>query len=177
MVNNLPAITVAQPQRGRGRPTTFTEEIGNKLCARVAGGRTLKSVCTDDDMPGMTTVFYWFTAHPEFAKSYTRSQLAKADVWFDEMHEVARQPIMGQSLTIKADGGQEIRQEDMLGHRRLLIDTLKWSIGKLNPKKYSDKLQLEHTGAEGGPVQIVEGKLSTKDAAEMYARTISGETK
>jgi hypothetical protein len=31
----------------------------------------------------------------------------------------------------------------MLGHRRLQIDARKWMLGKLNPKKYGDKLEVD----------------------------------
>ena len=42
----------------------------------------------------------------------------------------------------------------MIDHRRLQIDTRKWLIGKMAPKKYGDKQQLEHSGADGGPVTL-----------------------
>jgi hypothetical protein len=33
----------------------------------------------------------------------------------------------------------------MLGHRRLKIDSLKWVLSRMNPKKFGDKVQQEHT--------------------------------
>jgi len=30
----------------------------------------------------------------------------------------------------------------MLGHRRLLIDTLKWNMSRMNAKRYGDKLDV-----------------------------------
>ena len=36
-----------------------------------------------------------------------------------------------------------------VAHRRLKIDVLKWRAGKLRPKVYGDKIQQEHTGADG----------------------------
>ena len=42
----------------------------------------------------------------------------------------------------------------MIDHRRLQIDARKWLIGKMAPKKYSDKQIHEHGGPEGGPVTL-----------------------
>ena len=37
---------------------------------------------------------------------------------------------------------------------RLQIDARKWILGKMNPKKYSDKQTVEMTGANGGPIDM-----------------------
>ena len=42
---------------------------------------------------------------------------------------------------------------DATGKARLQIDSRKWLLSKLVPKKYGDKVTTEHTGAEGGPIQ------------------------
>ena len=42
----------------------------------------------------------------------------------------------------------------MIEHRRLQIDACKWLIGKMAPKKYDDKQQIEHAGPAGGPVTL-----------------------
>jgi hypothetical protein len=34
----------------------------------------------------------------------------------------------------------------------LRIDARKWLAGKMAPKKYGDKQQIEHAGPDGGPV-------------------------
>lgn len=37
---------------------------------------------------------------------------------------------------------------------RVQIDTRKWIMSKLMPKKFGDKIQAEHTGQDGGPMQF-----------------------
>ena len=37
---------------------------------------------------------------------------------------------------------------------RLRVDTRKWLLSKLAPKKYGDKVLNEHTGAYGGAIQV-----------------------
>ena len=43
---------------------------------------------------------------------------------------------------------------DVIAHKRVQIDTRKWMLSKMLPKVYGDRLTTEHTGAEGGPVQV-----------------------
>mgnify|MGYP000426269079 FL=1 len=37
---------------------------------------------------------------------------------------------------------------------RLRVDARKWLLSKMVPKKYGDKLVQEHTGANGGAIQV-----------------------
>ena len=46
--------------------------------------------------------------------------------------------------------------------QRLQVDTRKWLLSKLAPKKYGDKVQNVITGADGGPVEVVELSLDQK---------------
>ena len=48
----------------------------------------------------------------------------------------------------------ETTEADMIEHRRLQIDARKWLIGKMAPKKYGDKQQIEHAGPDGGPITL-----------------------
>lgn len=41
----------------------------------------------------------------------------------------------------------EVQRRDMLGHRQMRIDTRKWYLSKLAPKRYGDKIEIEHKGA------------------------------
>ena len=36
---------------------------------------------------------------------------------------------------------------------KLLCDNIKWEAARVAPKKYGDKVQNEHTGAGGGPIE------------------------
>ena len=36
----------------------------------------------------------------------------------------------------------------------LRIDARKWLSGKMAPKKYGDKQQIEHAGPDGGPITL-----------------------
>lgn len=149
-----------------GRPSSFTEKVAAAICTRISAGESLRAICADADMPHMSTVMRWLgdEAHQSFREQYGRAREAQADTLFDEILQIADTPMLGEVVTTKpilVDGKpikgaevREVRQEDMLAHRRLQIDARKWIAGKLAPKKYGDKLELEHKGDPSAPIAI-----------------------
>ncbi|MGL5735469.1 MAG: hypothetical protein ACRCYS_11435 [Beijerinckiaceae bacterium] len=130
-----------------GRPCNYTQAIADEVCERIALGETLIAICEDDWMPHLATVYRWMQREDrnDFREAYARARELQADTYFDRVQEVARTPMEGSVVTVGPDGITE-RREDMLGHRRLMVDALKWQAGKLRPKKYGDKLDLTTDG-------------------------------
>ena len=155
-----------------GRPTHYNIEIASEICARLSSGRSLRSVCRDEDMPSERAVFLWLAKHEDFVQQYARAREAQADALFDEALDIADNPQIGIKTVTKATG-VEVTEADMIDHRRLRVDTRKWLVGKLSPKKYGDKTQLEHFGKDGGPIQVAEytDEQRVKALANLIART------
>ncbi|WP_348644850.1 terminase small subunit protein [Rhizobium sp. SG741] len=127
-----------------GRPSEFTKEIADGICERLAGGESLKSICLAEDMPHRATVFRWLGAHDSFRDMYARAREAQADALFDEILDIANTPITGEKTKVDKDGNViEMTKADMIEHRRLQIDARKWMAGKLRPKVYGDKLDID----------------------------------
>ena len=141
-----------------GRPSDFNDEICLKICERIAEGKSLRSICVANDMPTISTVFRWLAASESFQERYALAKKVQADVFADEIIDLADTPKKGVKKVTK-DGKVETTEADMIEHRRLQIDARKWMISKLAPKKYGDKTQLEHSGPDGGPIQ-------TKDVSD-----------
>lgn len=140
------------------RPSDYSQEIADLICERIGDGESLRKICSEDDMPNKATVFRWLAAHPEFSDQYARAREAQADTLFDEVLAIADTPMMGEKTKIGSDGKTETTTGDMIEHRRLQVDARKWMAGKLRPKKYGDKLDVEHSG------QVV---TIAKDAADL----------
>lgn len=113
-----------------GRPTDYTEELGAELCARIAEGRSLRSVCADDDMPSTRSVYNWFTKYEEFVQHYARAKEDSAESRADQIDEIGDKVLKGEYEPAAA---------------RVAIDAFKWTSGKHKPKKYGDKQQIETT--------------------------------
>lgn len=132
-----------------GRPTTYTPEIVDLICERIAGGQSLNSMCKQDDMPAQSTVYKWLSEQPTFSERYARAREVQADTLFEEMLEIADS--QEGDLIIKEDG-TELVNHDVIARAKLRVDTRKWMAGKLRPKVYGDKITQEHTGANGSPL-------------------------
>lgn len=109
-----------------GRPATFTPELAEELCRRVSEGRSLRSVCQDEDMPVRSTVRLWQVADAEFSAQYARAREARAEVLADEIIDIADQAADAQLA-------------------RLQVDARKWAASKLDPKRYGDRLDIDAT--------------------------------
>lgn len=124
------------------RPSTYTQEMADLICERIADGESLRAICADEDAPSKSTVCRWLGQNEQFRDQYARAREAQADALFDEILHIADTPETGVRVKVSEDGKVETTKEDMLGHRRLQIDARKWMASKLQPKKYGEKLEL-----------------------------------
>ena len=120
----------------RGRPSLYTPETAATICKALAEGQSLRSICKADDMPSEATVREWVVDDREgFSSQYTRARDIGLDCVAEEVFEIA-------------DEGSDHQRD------RLRFDARRWYLSKLAPKRYGDKITQEHTGADGGPVQV-----------------------
>lgn len=124
----------------------YTEELADIICERIANGESLKAICDEGGMPSQSMVFRWLASDEAFRERYARAREVQADALFDEILVIADTPVLGEKTKTDKDGNTEVTTGDMIEHRRLQIDARKWMAAKLRPKKYGDKLELEHNG-------------------------------
>lgn len=136
----------AKQKRPIGRPSSYTEEIAETICERLAEGESLKRICDGDGMPRKATVFRWLETNESFRDRYARAREAQADALADEIVAIADTTEEGEETVEKGDGSIETRRGDMIQHRRLRVDARKWYASKLAPKKYGEKAEVEHKG-------------------------------
>ena len=141
-----------------GRPSGFTQEIADAICERLADGDSLRAICEDYGMPNRATVFRWLGLYPEFSDQYARAREDQAESLADEIVSIADQmPPMTDSGS--TDSGHVSWQKNR-------IEARKWVAAKLKPKKYSDKIQQELSGPNGGPIQSVSEIVVTFTSAD-----------
>lgn len=131
-----------------GRPSLYTPELGNAICARIAEGETLVSVCKDDDMPGVATVLRW--PDPEFRELYTRAKEIRLEVMAEDI--IAISDDGANDTYIDEETKQRRTDHDVINRSRLRVDTRKWLLARLASKTYGDRVTQQHTGPDGGPV-------------------------
>lgn len=134
-----------------GRPSDYTPELAALICERLASGESLRSVCRDDAMPACSTVFLWMQKHKAFSEQYARATSARADLFAEEIIEISDD---GSNDTSTDDDGHTVVNHDVIARSRLRVDTRKWLMARMMPKKYGDRVTQEHVGDPENPVQI-----------------------
>lgn len=151
--------------------TTYTEEMAIAICERIADGESLKSICDDDNMPARSTVFKWLAENETFSDMYARSREEQADAIFDEVLEIADD---GRNDWMERRGEEDagwVTNGENIQRSRLRIDARKWMAGKLRPRKYGDKLELEHGGKDGAPIEVRD--VGARDLAKAIASLLA----
>ncbi|WP_369820963.1 terminase [Pseudorhodoferax sp. Leaf274] len=145
--------------------------MADAICSRLRTGEPMASICRDESMPAVRTVGDWKDANPAFAASIARAREEGFDALAAECLEIANTPLEGIESTTKPNGDVEEKRGDMLGHRKLQIETRLKLLAKWDPKRYGDKMQI--AGDPDAPLETrttlnVAG-LSTDALAEIMA--------
>lgn len=121
-----------KPKGPGGRPSEFSEAVADEICRLIAeDGLSVRAVCKRDEMPARSVVFKWLSQQPQFADQYARAMEERANAIFEEVIEQA---------------DECPPDKDAAAAYRLRIDARKWAAGKLNPKRYGDRQQIDVSG-------------------------------
>jgi hypothetical protein len=135
-----------QPDAESKSPTAQAKPQKDQIIERIANGEPLRAICRDSNMPAWRTVYDWIAADKEFAALIAHAREIGADAIAEEALGIADTPVEGVRVETGKDGRKEIC-EDMLGHRKLQVDTRLKLLAKWSPQKYGDRVALEHSGA------------------------------
>jgi hypothetical protein len=131
-----------------GRPSSYTTELAEGICLRIADGESLADIVKDADMPGYATVTQWRREKPEFAAMYAQARADQADGEVDEMRALAdAEPEM-----IRGELGGTRIDPAWVAMQKNRIDVRKWRASKFRPKVYGEKLEVDATVSVGDAI-------------------------
>jgi hypothetical protein len=131
----------------------------------LASGASLIATCKREGFPSFTTFMRWLAEEGKAGEllrdQYARAREAQAEVMAEEILAIADE----ECTMVKADkhgsrdddgdGNTEVVFDSTAVQRnRLRVDSRKWLLSKMAPKKYGDKIQAEHTGSNGGAIEV-----------------------
>jgi hypothetical protein len=119
--------------------------IINSICAFIEDGSSLRKAIQGQGI-NTTTFYEWLEKDEEKAKQYARACEMRTEKLADEILEIADETSKD---TIYTDAG-EIPNNEWINRSKLRVDTRKWLLSKLAPKKYGDKLDLTTDGQKLG---------------------------
>jgi hypothetical protein len=134
-----------------GRPSKYTPELAAEICERLSDGEPLRQICRDDHMPAWQKIYEWMVRDENLSGAIARARDQGYDAIAEDLLQIADTPLMGETETSSANG-LTITRQDMLGHRKLQIETRLKLLAKWNPKKYGDRQIL--AGDKDSPLEV-----------------------
>lgn len=150
----------------------YAPEIGDEICAQLADGRSLRTICRDEAMPSLTTVFKWLRENPEFAQQYARAKEDGVEAMMEDCLEIADDGTNDWMTITKGDVEIEIINREAIDRSKLRVDTRKWFASKLKPKKYGDKIEQTVKGDKDAPLTTRVVLVPSKETAQVETRQI-----
>ena len=116
------------------------ENIIERIFTSIEDGNSLRLACQINKLP--TKTFYeWIDGDEEKSKQYARACELRAEALLDELIDIVDEK--NADAYIDDNGNLQI-DGNAIQRSRLRYDARKWLISKLNPKKYGDKLDIDH---------------------------------
>lgn len=127
------------------RPSKYSQQLADAICDLLADGKSLRTICSTAKMPSRSTIIRWLAENEGFRNHYARARELQADTLAEEILDIADKAVLGERL--KKDGKGKVLERqtgDMVERSKLMIDARKWYAGKLQPKKYGERVALDH---------------------------------
>lgn len=140
-----------------GRPSMYSQELADKVCAEIALGGSMRAVCSIEGMPSLTTVFKWIRENKEFAQQYARATEERTEAMAEDILDIADDGSNDYMTITKGSMTYNVEDKEVTNRSKLRVDTRKWIMSKMKPKKYGDKLDLTSDG-EKLPTPIYGGQ-------------------
>jgi hypothetical protein len=149
-----------------GRPSKYSPDIAQKMCNLLAEGIPLKEICRMEGFPAWRTIYDWMYRDDEavaagggvgLSASIARAREIGYDALAEQCLIIADTPQMGKK-TVYSSGAEEgkdsvtVTEEEMLGHRKLQIETRLKLLAKWDPKRFGDRVQL--AGDAENPLKV-----------------------
>ena len=135
-----------------GRPSKYTPELAKEICEKLSEGIPLREICREEHMPAWRTIYDWMGRSEDLSAAIARARDVGYDKMAEECLEIADTPVMGHKQ-VMSDKATYTTVEDMLGHRRLQIETRLKLLAKFHPTKYGEKAA---KAEQEGPTQAQE---------------------
>lgn len=135
-----------------GRPPISPEKLSEVL-EQIAEGKSVRGICSAENMPSERSIYAYLAASDEFSQQYARAREAQMDRYAEEILEISDDSTNDYMEKKNKDGSTyEAFDAEHVQRSRLRVDSRKWLMSKLAPKKYGEKVQIG--GDAENPIRI-----------------------
>ena len=147
-------LDIQPKKKKRGRPTTYTKRVGEKLCLLLEQGKSLREICAMDGMPSTSVFYQWYKRNPEFAERYADARALQAILMDDDLQAVADDSSRDYRTEERDGRNVEVVDHEHIQRSKLRVDTMKFRMSKMAPRLYGEKVNHEVTVKDGGALEI-----------------------
>lgn len=123
----------AHERADMGCKTIFNQELAALIVEKLSAGTPMAQICREAGMPNRETVRLWTKDNKEFADAIAEARADGHDVIAADCLQIADE--------------RNYDDNDDVQHRKLRIWTRQQLLAKWDPKRYGDKLDLNHSGS------------------------------
>lgn len=129
----------------RGRPSKFTPEIADQICRRLAEGEPLRQICRDENMPAWRTIYDWLLNDKDFSARIAHARELGEEAIAQECLDIADNATNDWMETYGRDGAELYKLNgEHIQRSKLRIETRLKLLAKWNPRKWGEKVDLNH---------------------------------
>lgn len=141
-------MTTKKGRPPKAKAMKLTPTIQEYVLTRMELGKTIIEICkeynkiaekSDSALLKPNTIHAWKRTNKEFARQYDIAYESRLQYLADYIEDLAKQPA--------PDTGDAKRDSIELQQRKLEIDTIKFTLAKLNASHYKQHVEVHNTGA------------------------------
>lgn len=148
-----------RPKRNQWNKIELTAELKEEIVQRLASGELLKNILNDERMPSYMTVHREEERDPEFGADMKLARRVCASVLVDEVLEISDDA----REDYKPDGSINY---EIVARSKMRADNRKWVASKLDPNRFSEKVQTDITS---GGEKLDAKEISPLESARQVA--------
>ena len=128
-----------------GRPSSYTPEIADAICERIAGGESVTTISASEGFPSRTTIRNWMDSNPDFRSKCARAWDLQADVHAEKVRELADKCEAG---TLDPNAA------------RVASGNRQWLAARMSPRRWGERQQVDQRlvdeqGHDREPLSVV----------------------
>ncbi len=146
------------------RGNTYTDELADRICQLLASGVSLGRICKMDGMPARSTILGWVFVREDFREKYWLARKIQSEGLADEIIEIADDG-RNDFMEVEGRNGQTkvLADHEHINRSKLRMDARRFLLAKLQPERYGERLDVNHTGGVSAQL-IIKGRDAPDDS-------------
>lgn len=136
-----------------------TQEKIQEVIKLIAEGSSARAAIKQVGI-SQSTFFGAVLDSDEIAKQYARAMDIRSAIMFEQIEEIADDA--SEDVAFDNNGNPK-QNSEFIQRSKLRVDARKWMLARMNPRKYSDSMNIDHT-SKGAKIEIVRRVINGDEA-------------